>query len=653
MVTVSGTGDHEFRRDINGLRAWAVVAVVLYHFMVPGISGGYAGVDVFFVISGYLMCGIIYKGVKQKKFSIGGFYLARARRIFPALIFLCITCLVFGWFLLMPEEYQLLGKHVRESLTFTSNLKYLKESGYFDIAAQEKWLLHTWSLSVEWQFYLIFPLFIVGAARLFGAHRSLLPVLLSFFFISFLWCVWVTEQQPAAGFYTLQSRAWEMLAGALVFAAKERGFSVRNSRVLEWAGFALIVAAFVIFQKQTLWPGWRATLPVAGSMLVLLANRPSSYLTGSDVAQWLGSRSYSIYLWHWPLVVALTYAGALSEWYWVISAIVLSLILGHVSYVCVEVPAQKRLVSFSKKVSVTVVLASLITTAALAQIVRDSGFPNRLPPEVAVIEAERQNHNPRMYECLNAEAYCIYGDEGKSLRAIVMGDSHADAAVTAVVEALPDDGGSVLFRGGSGCLIVFGMKFTNDLSHCNALNERLYEEHSELTLGVPVIIFGRTSEFVNAGQLSAEERPKFFFEQYQSEFTVELLQEFSTQYVNTLCSLAEYRPVYVVRPIPEMPVDVPTMVGRGVLFGEMRNPALPLADYQRRHAFVMELQDDAAKRCGIKILDPRPYLCDGENCYGGYEGRPLYRDEDHLSEFGNRLLVPLFVQLFNETLVGQ
>lgn len=170
-----------------------------------------------------------------------------------------------------------------------------------------------------------------------------------------------------------------MLAGALVFAAKERGFSVRNSRVLEWAGFALIVAAFVIFQKQTLWPGWRATLPVAGSMLVLLANRPSSYLTGSDVAQWLGSRSYSIYLWHWPLVVALTYAGALSEWYWVISAIVLSLILGHVSYVCVEVPAQKRLVSFSKKVSVTVVLASLITTAALAQIVRDSGFPNRLP----------------------------------------------------------------------------------------------------------------------------------------------------------------------------------------------------------------------------------------------------------------------------------
>ena len=189
MVTVSGTGDHEFRRDINGLRAWAVVAVVLYHFMVPGISGGYAGVDVFFVISGYLMCGIIYKGVKQKKFSIGGFYLARARRIFPALIFLCISCLVFGWFLLMPEEYQLLGKHVRESLTFTSNLKYLKESGYFDIAAQEKWLLHTWSLSVEWQFYLIFPLFIVGAARLFGAHRSLLPVLLSFFYIVPLVCM--------------------------------------------------------------------------------------------------------------------------------------------------------------------------------------------------------------------------------------------------------------------------------------------------------------------------------------------------------------------------------------------------------------------------------------------------------------------------------
>lgn len=652
-MTASGTVSRDFRRDINGLRAWAVAAVVLYHFAVPGISGGYAGVDVFFVISGYLMYGIIYAGIERRNFSIGGFYLSRARRIFPALIVLCAISLAFGWFLLMPEEYQQLGKHARDSLTFTSNLKYLKESGYFDIAAQEKWLLHTWSLSVEWQFYLILPLGMLVISKVFGARRALLPALFVFFALSLLWCVWITDQQPAEGFYTLQSRAWEMLAGALIFMVREKSFFERHSMLVEAAGFALIIAAFVVFQKQTVWPGWRALLPVVGSMLVLLANSQSSYFTGSYVAQWLGTRSYSIYLWHWPLVVALSYAGLLQEWHWVLGAIVLSIILGNASYIFVEVPAQKRLASISKKRSAIVVLVGLILVAASAQMVRVTGFPDRLPPEVAAIEAEGENHNPRRNECLNAEAYCIYGTEGEPLRAIVIGDSHADAAVTAVTAALPDGYGSVLFRGGSGCIIVFGMKYTSSLSHCDFLNEKLFQEHATMVPGVPAIIFGRTSEFVNAGQVSGEERPKFFFEQYQPEFTEALFQAFSKRYIDTLCSLAEHRPVYVVRPIPEMSVDVPTLVGRGMLFGEIRNPSLPLADYQRRHAFVIGLQNEAASRCGVQILDPRPYLCDARNCYGAHEGRPVYRDEDHLSEFGNRLLVPLFKALFEETRVGK
>ena len=143
-----------------------MVAVVLYHFGVAGIGGGFAGVDIFFVISGYLMCGIICGGLERDDFSVWRFYLARARRIFPALIVLCLVALVFGWFFLMPEEYKQLGKHARESLTFSSNLRYFDESGYFDVASREKWLLHTWSLSVEWQFYLILPLILMLQGKL-------------------------------------------------------------------------------------------------------------------------------------------------------------------------------------------------------------------------------------------------------------------------------------------------------------------------------------------------------------------------------------------------------------------------------------------------------------------------------------------------------
>jgi len=151
-----------FRNDINGLRAWAVVAVILYHFGVPGIGGGFVGVDVFFVISGFLMTGIVVGGLaREGGFSVWSFYMARARRILPALLVLCLVLLTLGWWLLLPLDYKMLGKHALAALTFLSNITFQREAGYFDAASHEKWLLHTWSLAVEWQFYMLLPLDVV------------------------------------------------------------------------------------------------------------------------------------------------------------------------------------------------------------------------------------------------------------------------------------------------------------------------------------------------------------------------------------------------------------------------------------------------------------------------------------------------------------
>lgn len=206
-----------FRKDINGLRAWAVVAVVLFHFGVPGFAGGFVGVDIFFVISGFLMTNILIKKLEnpQQKFSVWDFYLARAERIAPALLVLCIALLALGWFLLPPQDYRSLGMHTLTSVLFASNIQYWREAGYFDAASHDKWLLHTWSLSVEWQFYLVLPLLLWGVWRLWPGRCNAAQVHILLLLASLALLVWLTSQKPEAAFFLLPTRAWEMLAGAL------------------------------------------------------------------------------------------------------------------------------------------------------------------------------------------------------------------------------------------------------------------------------------------------------------------------------------------------------------------------------------------------------------------------------------------------------
>lgn len=643
-MTANAAPEREFRLDINGLRAWAVIAVVLYHFGVAGIGGGFAGVDVFFVISGYLMCGIVLEGLERGDFSLWRFYLARARRIWPALVVLCAVVLAVGWFFLMPEEYRRLGKHVRESLTFSSNLRYFDESGYFDVASQEKWLLHTWSLSVEWQFYLLLPLLMMAMARWLPGRRRLAWVLGTLGVASLGLCLWRTQVDASEAFFLLQNRAWEMLAGALVYLAGRRNWSQGWQRGIELLGFGLILATILLFDRHSVWPGWRAVLPVAGAALVLLAARRESLWTGTPAVQWLGSRSYSIYLWHWPLVVALDYLERLRDPLWGAVAVCASLLFGHLSFRFVETPARRQLTRLNGWGSAVVLILTLALLSVLAQQVRKNGFPERLPEAVAKIEAERSNTNPRRDECLDADAHCIYGAE--PVRVILLGDSHADALVTALQAALPEGRGGVLFRGESGCPIVFGLRSNEGKSEeCEALNAQLERESARLPAGVPVVVVGRTANYLNGGQ-PGDKRPNFNFGTPYEEIDAHYLREFREHYVATMCRLAEQRPLYLVRPTPEMPADVPTRLGRAMIFGQERRFVLPLADYHRRQSFVWAMQDEVVERCGARLLDPLPYLCVDGLCPGEQNGRPLYRDDNHITEFGNRRLIPMFRQIF-------
>lgn len=323
-----------FRKDINGLRAVAVIAVVLFHFNPVWMPGGFAGVDVFFVISGFLMTSIIFRGIEQDNFSIVRFYAARANRIFPALAVLCLSLLVFGWFTLLDFDFDRLSKHVLSSIVFVSNIVYWRESGYFDAVSHEKWLLHTWSLSVEWQFYILYPLALVFM-RKFMPIKTMRLIVLSGAVIGFAGCTVATYKWPDFAYYLLPARAWEMLIGGVAYLYPLR-VREASKKYFEWAGLLLILGSYFFVSKESPWPGYLALFPVFGAFLLIQSQRYDSLITGNIVFQKIGTWSYSIYLWHWPLVVYLNNNYPSDTEIIVIIMVALSVFLGFASNHYVE-----------------------------------------------------------------------------------------------------------------------------------------------------------------------------------------------------------------------------------------------------------------------------------------------------------------------------
>ena len=641
-----------FRGDINGLRAWAVVAVVLYHFGVPGFSGGFIGVDVFFVISGFLMTRIVVRGLERGDFSLLAFYMARARRILPALIVLCAVLMALGWWWLLPLDYKQLGSHTVFSLVFLSNIVFRREAGYFDAASHEKWLLHTWSLAVEWQFYLLLPVVLLAVWKWRPGRPAVIALLASLLLVSLMLSLAVTPRKPSAAFYLLPTRAWEMLAGGMVYLLAARWvLTVRQRWVLETAGIALVLGSIVGFDASSAWPGWRALVPVLGTAGVLLAARSVSVWTGHPVAQWLGTRSYSIYLWHWPLVVALTYLGWQADPMAMATGLLLTLVLGDLSYRLVESPARMHLGRLRLGWGAAVLLGGAVAVAIAGDRVRSQeGVTGRFSPEIELVSQEALNTNPRLSECHawtgSGSPSCMFG--GSQLSAIVLGDSHANAIVSAVAAARtqPDDG--VREWTFSGCPTLIGVKSLKDARwKCGTFLNWALQELQRVPRNVPVVIVNRHGLYTvgENEDVSRKNIPQVYFSERYTTAQPEFLEEYGKHLVDTACRLAQDRPVFLVRPIPELGIHVP-QTARAMVWGRYTEVFISISDYHQRHAFVWAAQDAARDRCGVKILDPLPYLCSEGRCHGSKGGRPLYSDDDHLSEFGNKLLVPMFAQVF-------
>lgn len=431
----------DYRREIDGLRALAVLPVILFHAGFETFSGGFVGVDVFFVISGYLITTIILAELELGKFSIANFYERRARRILPALFFVMLACIPFAWFWLLPGDMKDFSQSLVAVSVFASNILFWRESGYFDTVTELKPLLHTWSLALEEQYYLLFPLFLMLLWRL--GKRWILVMLGLVFVASLAAAHWGLSAEPTAAFYLLPTRGWELLIGAFAAFYLSQGdrkdFGKGLSEFGGWLGVALVLYAVFAFSKTTPFPGFYALVPTIGTVLVILfATKETSVgrFVGNRAFVGIGLVSYSAYLWHQPLF-AFARQRSLSEpsgsVFLVLS--VLAIALAYLSWRYIEAPFRNKLVI--KKASVfrfagvgTVLFASL---GLLGH--RADGFKGRLPDSAKFSgDFMPTVSNGWCFYAIDANSSleygadglkCAVGDKESQRKGILFGDSYA------------------------------------------------------------------------------------------------------------------------------------------------------------------------------------------------------------------------------------
>ena len=482
-----------YRSDIDGLRAVAVLLVIGFHFFPRQVPGGFIGVDVFFVISGFLITRLIRAGLEDGSFSLADFYARRIRRIFPALGVVLVACLIAGWLLLFPLDYRDLGKHAAASAVFIANFTFLQEAGYFDTASELKPLLHLWSLGVEEQFYIVCPLLLMLVWRWRSAPIVLAVLLLA---VSFAWNVWLTGTNALAAFYLPVTRFWELMLGCILAIGLPAGRAtagpsdrVRDAASL--AGVTLLVVAIMLIDRQKSFPGWWAAFPTLGTALLIFAG-PQAYLNRGLSYRplvYIGLISYPLYLWHWP-IVAFARHFQLKEPTALVKVVYIgaAFLLAHWTYRYLEKP-----IRFGPRTPRTpIVLSAALALIGLfgALIFLAGGFPGRYPSEIQNLFKDYKREAVRTFGI----GLCVSGVEGDTPvltndcpkpdpdrgHIAVWGDSHAAHLIRGLSEIERSRGSiQVTMFTAHGCPPVVAFA-SAPYPHCITANETIIERIGRL-----------------------------------------------------------------------------------------------------------------------------------------------------------------------------
>lgn len=619
-----------YRPDIDGLRAVAVLAVVLNHLSPSLVPGGYIGVDVFFVISGYLITSIICREMAEGQFTFSRFYERRARRIFPALFAVLAVTLVAGYFLLLPSDYTSALRATLGTLFFSSNIVFSRDmaEGYFAQNAKLNPLLHTWSLAVEEQFYVFFPILLLVCYRFFRKH--IFWILLGCALVTLVGAALLVKSKAVAVFFLSPFRAWELLAGAMLTFGSVPAVRSRLLReALVAGGLVAIVTSCFLYDDKTTFPGLTALLPVLGAAAIIHAGA-SGLTLARRLLQWrpvvyVGLISYSLYLWHWPLIVLARYANGMGPMRPYLPALfAVSLLLGSLSYHFIEQPFRRGARVTRKRVfASTAAFATVLAVVSTVGLGRD-GFVSRFDAAVVKLDKARTPQIPYV-ECDGRapQAWCFLGRSEGEPNTLLWGDSHLLAWAPALHEILDRQNQRAIFATSSGCPPLFGIDRTviQSCAGSNLAIQNYLLARPEITT---IIMSAYWGPYFREDGLLTERRGGVLVKgtaaaQHALASSVQWLREHGRQ-------------VILIGPVPVYDKSVPLALALEFLIGSGLSHSSASEQWSKNAPFLTVVES-IQPGASFRFLDPIQWLC-VDDCQVMKDGVSLYRDAGHLSVAG-------------------
>ena len=671
-------GSPRYRPDIDGLRAMAVVPVLLYHAGVAPFTGGYVGVDIFFVISGYLITSVILEDLRTGRFSILTFYARRIRRIFPALFALLFVCFCVGAVLLMPADFRRLGASIAAMTLFASNLLFAHQAGYFDTGADTNPLLHTWSLAVEEQYYLVFPL-LMAAIPLIGA-RVLRVVLIALAGLSFAWSVVHLAHDPNGAFYLPGGRAWELLLGAMIsvhahsFQPRRPGREGKGpaplwlAELLGAIGAGLILWSVLTYSVHTPFPAVHALAPCLGAAFIISSGtrHPTviARLLSLRIPVFIGLISYSLYLWHWPMLGMTKYYLMRDMTAAEASLVLLAAALAAcLSWRYVEMPFRRGGVLASARPQSLFVVATGVMSISLivgVAVYISNGWPQRLPADVGSLAMGALDTAARRSSCNAVAPNEIAGGQACEVGATapdaprtfaVFGDSIGTSLLPAIDSIAAEHGrkGVNLTRGG--CYPLVGISQYSDppqhRSACSAFVDASVDYVKANPTIASVIIVGRWATAAEGTRFGANMVPDWFITDAESPSAghAENRNVFIRGMTRAVSAFAG-RSVFVVTSVPEQKVDVPRTAALARYLGRDVRLDIDRSEVDQRQRFVRVVLSKLSAQMGFTILDLGRSFCTANVCAATHGDVPLYSDDNHLSRSGALSVKHVFEPVF-------